>query len=68
MRNYKVYFTVYGKKMCTNVLAKDKKDAEFIVSNKIVIVKTEEIKEDVFNQCIDILDNINDEISKWTKK
>lgn len=39
MKNYKIYFEIYGKKMQTTVLAKNEHDAMDSVKNKIKFIK-----------------------------
>jgi hypothetical protein len=58
MRNYKVYFEIFGKKMVSNQLAKNENDAKMMVKDKIKFHKVELAKEP-FNGAMDILDLIN---------
>ena len=41
MKNFKVYFEVFGKKMKTTINASSKEDAENKVRNKIIFHKVE---------------------------
>lgn len=59
MKNYKVYFSIYGKKLQVKVMAHDEKHAEAIVKQKIDVLKVEKCANDTFNECVDILDKIN---------
>ncbi len=52
MKNYKIYFEVYGKKMKTTVKAKTETEAKELIKNKIKFIKV--IQEDP----IDFLKNI----------
>lgn len=52
MKKFKIYFEFYGKKMRTTVKAKDAKEAEQIVKNKI------NIKQVVAEDEVDFLKNI----------
>lgn len=54
MRNYKVYFEIYGKKMITTVLAETPDKAKTIVISKLKIVKVEKAINDTFNTMADI--------------
>lgn len=46
MKNYKIYFEVYGRKMKTTVKAKTELEAKELVKNKINFLKiTEEDKD-----------------------
>jgi hypothetical protein len=52
MRDYKIYFVLYGKKMVTTVKAKSKLEAAEIVKSKIIIHKVEDYTDptiDFFN-------------------
>lgn len=64
MKNFEVYFELFGKKMKTTVLARDKDDAKESVQNSITFYKVEEKLKDVFNDCIDMLDSMNDMLKK----
>lgn len=52
MKNYKIYFEVYGKKMKTTVKANNERDAKELVKNKIKFIKITETEN------IDFLKNI----------
>ena len=57
MRNFDVYFEIYGKKMKARVMAETEKLAKEEVKNKIIFHKVEKPKEE-FNESMDIMDNI----------
>lgn len=59
MKDFDVYFELFGKKMKTTILASDKNAAELAVKNKIVFHKIEEAKSD-FNNAVTSLDEIAD--------
>lgn len=59
MRNYDVYFELYGKKLKKRVLAKSEADAKKQIANDIVFHKTVKANEE-FNEVVDIIDNIID--------
>lgn len=63
MRNYKVYFELFGKKMCKIQLAQNETDAKQRIEDSIKFHKVELAKEE-FNECMDILDNINKALDK----
>ena len=44
MKNYTIYFEIYGKKMRTTVSAENKEKAKDVVRNKIYFHIVEEIK------------------------
>ena len=44
MKKYKIYFTLYGRKMQAVVEAKDRDTAEYVLRGKIQIDKIEEIR------------------------
>lgn len=58
MKNYTVYFEIYGKKMKTKVLAETKKDAKNQIRGKIKFHKVLKDEKDEFNQVTDIMDSI----------
>ena len=58
MKNYTVYFEIYGKKMKTRVLARDKVEAKARVAEKMIFHKVEADKVDDFNRCMDIINEI----------
>lgn len=66
MKNHKVYFEFYGKKMKTTVLATSKEDARKIVTSRIIfhgVIAENEKPNDEFKQKInDIFGGIFD---KW---
>lgn len=53
MKEYLVYFEIYGKKLKTTVLAHDKNEAKYLVKERINFLKivevTEEVKNDIFS-------------------
>ncbi len=57
MRNFDVYFEIYGKKMKVRILAETENDAKKEVEKKIIFHKVEKPKEE-FNDSMDIFDNI----------
>jgi hypothetical protein len=57
MRNFDVYFELYGKKMKARVMAENENDAKKEVEKKIIFHKVEKPKEE-FNDSMDIFDNI----------
>lgn len=68
VKNYHVYFEIYGKKMRTTVMAISKEEAENKIKDKITFHKTEVDKGDYFNQSMDLLDNIIDVLDKKATK
>lgn len=52
MKEYLIYFEIYGKKLKTTVLAHDENEAKYLVKERINFLKivevTEEVKNDVF--------------------
>ena len=57
MKNYTIYFEIFGKKMKFTTLAESKNDAINILKNKINIIKIEE------PNCVsddDMLNNLKD--------
>lgn len=57
MRNFDVYFELYGKKMKARVMAENENDAKKEVEKKIIFHKVEKPKEE-FNESMDIFDKI----------
>ena len=57
MRNFDVYFEIYGKKMKVRILAETENDAKKEVEKKIIFHKVEKPKEE-FKDSMDIFDNI----------
>jgi hypothetical protein len=64
MRNYDVYFELFGKKMKTRVIAENETDAQQKIFLSIIFHKLEKPKEE-FNECMDMLDDV---INTFTKK
>lgn len=60
MKNYDVYFEIFGKKMKTTIPAETMTEAKQKVINKIKWHKVVETPQDEFNQSIDMLDDIID--------
>lgn len=59
MRNFDVYFELYGKKMKARVIADNAENAKKEVQNKIIFHKVEKPKEE-FNEVMDMIDKMND--------
>lgn len=59
MRDFNVYFELYGKKMKATVTAVNEEEAITEVKNKIVFHKVEKSKGE-FNQTLDIIDKMID--------
>lgn len=59
MRNFDVYFELYGKKMKARVMAENEEGAKKEVQNKIIFHKVENPKEE-FNEVMDMMDKMND--------
>ena len=57
MKNYKVYFEFYGRKMQTNVLAENEEKAKEMIKNKIVFHEVKKAN-DYFNKSVDMLDDM----------
>jgi hypothetical protein len=64
MKNYIVYFEIFGKKMKTKILAESKEKAEQQVKDKIIFHKVVIDEQDDFNKIMDTLDSITDILSK----
>ena len=60
MKNYDVYFEIFGKKMKTTILAETMTEAKEKIINKIIFHKVTEKPQDEFNQSIDMLEDIID--------
>lgn len=60
MKNYTVYFEIYGKKMKAKVLAESMTDAQTQIKEKIKFHKVVKDEKDEFNQATDILDSMID--------
>lgn len=58
MKNYNVYFEIFGKKMKVKVMANSAYDAQLKIKEKVLFHKIEEDKNDIFNQSVEILDSI----------
>jgi hypothetical protein len=59
MKDFDVYFEIFGKKMKATVLAADKMAAENEIKNKIIFHKIEESKSD-FNKIDGLIDEMGD--------
>jgi hypothetical protein len=57
MKNYTIYFEIYGKKMKTTVMAENEEKAKELVIRKIIFHKVEKSK-DEFNEAIDMMDDM----------
>lgn len=64
MRQFKVYFEIFGKKMRVNILAADENEARQKVLEKVNFRKVEEDSDDVFNEVIDLMDAGNEFLDK----
>ncbi len=67
MRNYTVYFEIYGKKMKVKVPARSMTEAQDTVRNKIIFHKTV-ADDDEWNKAVDIMGKIDGIIKKKSKK
>ena len=67
MKNYTVYFEIYGKKMKAKVWAKSITDAKTQIKEKIKFHKMVEDDTDIFNQSTDIIDSIINILSNKRK-
>ena len=63
MRNFDVYFEVFGKKMKTRVIAENETEAQKQVLDKIIFHKVKKPNEE-FNQCMDMLDDVINVLKK----
>jgi len=68
MKNYIVYFEMFGKKVKTTILAKSTTEAKQNVINKIKFHKITENPEDEFNKGVDIFNKFNDILNGVIKK
>ena len=57
MKTFKVYFIVFGKKLCVKIKADTKRHAESKVLSKIEFCKTEEV--DPIDEIHDLIDEIH---------
>ncbi len=57
MRNFDVYFELYGKKMKARVMAENENNAKEEVYKKIIFHKIEKPREE-FNKCMEVLDSV----------
>lgn len=61
-RNYTVFFELYGRKMKAKILADNIGEAKKKIKDKIVFHKIIIEKKDIFNQCMNMLDDIVDNL------
>lgn len=66
MKNYDIYFEMYGRKMKTTILAENEEKAKEAVLNKIIFHKVQVSKDD-FNDIIDLMDGIIDNLKNIKK-
>lgn len=57
MRNFTVYFEIYGKKMKATVLAESEEKAKKSIQDKIIFHKVEKANEE-FNKSMDLMDDM----------
>lgn len=57
MKNYTIYFEIYGKKLKTTVMSENEEKAKEFVKSKVIFHKVENSK-DEFNQSIDMIDDM----------
>ena len=55
MKNFTIYFEVYGKKLRTTIMAENEENAKQIIKDKIIFHKVEKSKDDYFNKSIDLM-------------
>lgn len=67
MRNYDVFFEMFGRKMRMRVLAENETTAKEMVKDKIIFHKVTK-PDDTFNQCVDMIDDMIDLVDKMGKK
>lgn len=63
MKNYIVYFEMFGKKMKTTILAETETEAKQKVTDKIKWHKVVEKPNDVFNESTDMFEYLKDVIA-----
>lgn len=68
MKNYIVYFELFGKKMKSKVLADSKEDAQERIKSKIIFHRTDLDDKDEYNDIMKLFDIINDALDKMPKK
>jgi len=59
MKNYDVYFEIYGKKMKAKILADSMTDAKKKIIDKMIFHKVVPTPKDEFNEAGDILDQMS---------
>jgi cupin superfamily acireductone dioxygenase involved in methionine salvage len=64
MKNFDVYFEIYGKKMKVTVFAENEEKAKEMVKDSISFHKVVYKKEDEFNQVIEMMDSVIDALQK----
>ncbi len=57
MKNYTIYFEIYGKRMKTDVMAENEEKAKELIKSKIIFHRVEKPK-DEFNDAKDMMDDI----------
>jgi hypothetical protein len=57
MKNYTIYFEIYGKKMKSTVMAENEEKAKELVKSKIIFHKVEKSK-DEFNEVVNMMDDL----------
>lgn len=67
IRNYDVYFEMFGRKMRMRVLAENEQAAKEMVKEKIIFHKVTK-PDEAFNKCVDIIDNMIDLVDKMGNK
>ena len=68
MKNYEVYFEIYGKRMKTTVLAESEESAKTVIRNKVVFHKVILKPKDEFNDIVDVMDSVLDMLGGKKKK
>jgi len=57
MKNFDVYFEIYGKKMKATIMAESESEAKELLKNKIIFHKIEP-KKDAFQEFVDIVEGM----------
>lgn len=58
MKEYTVYFEIYGKKMKTTIFAENESNAKQVIARKIIFHKIEEVKPKVSGDAFQFLNDI----------
>lgn len=69
MKDYDIYFELYGKKMKVTIAAFSEESAKGIIKGKIIFHKVEPVDKD-FKKALDIIDDISDLLGikkQWNK-